>query len=233
MAEGKGACDGDRATGTDPHRRAARGSRAQRVADGAGPRTPSRGARRSTDAVSLAPDYAGPLIGWRTWAAVEEGGGLMLRSTVYKSRWPPGQRLGAACAYRARFGVVGRVVPIEAHEAPGEGCTCGIYAARSPELALRYLGRIGLIRGDKAALIGQVALWGRVIEYEHGWRGALAYPRRLYLLAARPSRRGRDAHELALALAGYAVPVEVVEARTMEALLSALVAGEDVFSSAT
>jgi len=182
--------------------------------------------------VSLAPDYAGPLIGWRTWAAVEEGGGLMLRSTVYKSRWPPGQRLGAACAYRARFGVIGRVVPIEAHEAPGEGCTCGIYAARGPELALRYLGRFGLLRGDKARLIGQVALWGRVIEYEHGWRAALAYPKRLYLLRARGSRRGQDAHELAVALAGYAVPVEVVEARTMEALLSAVVAGEDVFSSA-
>ena len=183
--------------------------------------------------MSLAPDYADPLIGWRTWAAVEEGDGLMLRSTVYPSRWPTGQPLVAACAHRARFGVVGRVVPIEAHEAPGEGCTCGIYAARSLELALRYLGRFRLLRGDKAALIGQVALWGRVIEYEHGWRGALAYPRRLYLLRPRPSRRGRDAHELALALAGYAVPVEVVEARTMGALLSALVAAEGVFSSAT
>jgi hypothetical protein len=233
VADGKGARDGARAAGTDPHRRAARRSRAQRVAAGAGPRTNSRGARHCTDAVSLAPDYAGPLIGWRTWAVVEEAGGLMLRSTVYPSRWPPGQRLVAACANSARFGVVGRVPPIEAHEAPSEGCGCGIYAARSPELALRYLGRVGLLRGDKAALIGQVALWGRVIEYEHGWRGALAYPKRLYLPRARPSRRGRNAHELALALAGYAVPVEVVEERTMGALLSALVAAEDVVSSAT
>ena len=155
MADGKGARDGDRATDTDPHRRAARGSRAQRVADGAGPRTNSRGARRSTGAVSLAPDYADPLIGWRTWAAFEEGGGLMLRSTVYRAAGPRGRQLGAACAYRARFGVIGRVVPIEAHEAPGEGCTCGIYAARSPELALRYLGRVGLLRGDKAASSGR------------------------------------------------------------------------------
>ncbi len=174
--------------------------------------------------MSLAPDYAEPVLGWRAWAAAEVEGALVLRSLVFPSRWPPGQRLVAACANRARFGVIGRVLPIEAHEAPGEGCGCGIYAARSPGLALRYLGRVGLIRGDKAALIGQVALWGRVIEYEHGWRGALAYPGRLYLLRARPSRRGRDAHELARALAGYGVPVEVVEACTTEVLLARLTA---------
>jgi len=224
VADRKGARDEDRSTGADPHRRAARRSRAPRGAGGAAPGTNFRGALRSTDALSLAPDYAGALIGWRTWAAVEEGGGLMLRSRVYPSRWPPGQHLVAACANRARFGVVGRVLPIEAHEAPGEGCGCGIYAARSPELALRYLGRVGLIRGDKAALIGQVALWGRVIEYEHGWRGALAYPRRLYVLRARPSRRGPDAHQLARAPAGYGVPVEVVEACTVGALLARLTA---------
>ncbi len=174
--------------------------------------------------MSLAPDFAEPVLGWRAWAAAEVEGALVLRSLVFPSRWPPGQRLVAACANRARFGVIGRVLPIEAHEAPGGGCGCGIYAARSPELALRYLGRVGLIRGDKAALIGQVALWGRVIEYEHGWRGALAYPGRLYLLRVPPSRRGRDAQQLAGALTGYGVPVEVVEACTTEALLARLTA---------
>ena len=167
-----------------------------------------------------APDLAAAVVGWRVWAASQERDELVLRSVVYPSRWPAGERFEAVCGNRARFGVIGRVLPIAAHEAPGEDCGCGIYAARTPDIALRYLGRLGLIRGARAALIGQVSLWGRVIECESGWRASYAYPSCLFLLRARPSRRGRDAHQLALGLAAYRVPVEVVEARTMGALLA-------------
>ncbi len=31
-------------------------------------------------------------------------------------------------------------------------------------------------------MLGTVALWGRIIEHEHGFRAALAYPQRLRLL---------------------------------------------------
>jgi hypothetical protein len=162
--------------------------------------------------MSATPDLAEPILGWRAWSARTELDALILHSPVFPCRWPSGRRLAATCANRARFGVIGRVPPIEAHEAPGEDCGCGIYAARSPERALRYAGGLRPVRGTRAVLVGEVALWGRVIECEHGWRGALAYPRRLFLL------RGRDPHALCRALAGYGVPVETMNG-TMAAAL--------------
>jgi len=176
--------------------------------------------------MSVVPDYAAPLIGWRTWAAVEEGGGLTLRSVVYESRWPPRERLVAVCGRRPHWRLLARWRRVQPHEAPDERCECGIYAACAPDLALSFLFRLGLIRGVRSALIGRVALWGRVIECERGWRATFAYPTQLYVLRAPASRRQRpDARGLARDLAVYGVPVQVVEACTMEALVGDL-AGE-------
>jgi len=177
--------------------------------------------------MSVAPDYAAPLVGWRIWAAVEEEGGLRLRSVTFKSRWPPREHLDAVCRQLPRSRLLARVFGVQPHEAPEAGCECGIYAARAPDLALPYLGRLELMRGVKAALIGRVALWGRVIECERGWRGAFAYPSHLYLLRARLSRRERPhARALADELAVYGVPVGVLEASALETLLADLAAEE-------
>ena len=156
--------------------------------------------------MSAAPDYAEPLIGWRTWAGVEEDGDLTLRSIVYDSRWTPGRRLEAACAHRARSRLLARLLRTEAHEAPGEGCECGIYAARAPDLILPYLDRHALLRWARSAVVGRVALWGRVIECERGWRGTFAYPTRLYVLRAALTSRDEDADALADRLGVYGVP---------------------------
>ncbi len=169
--------------------------------------------------MSAAPDYAEPLIGWRTWAGVEEDGDLTLRSIVFDSRWSPRERLEAVCAHRARSRLLARLLRTEAHEAPGEGCECGIYAARAPDLILPYLDRHALLRWARSAVVGRVALWGRVIECERGWRGAFAYPTRLYVLRAAVAARDEDADALAARLGVYGVPVEVIGARTKGALL--------------
>jgi len=152
--------------------------------------------------VSVAPDYAAPLIGWRAWAAVEEKGAIMLRSVMFETRWPPRERLEAACVNWPRSGLLARLLRIEPHEAPDEGCECGIYATHAADLALPYLDRSVFLPRARSALIGRVALWGRVIECERGWRGAFAYPTHLYLLSAAPTRRQQaDAHSLAGRLA--------------------------------
>jgi hypothetical protein len=39
-----------------------------------------------------------------------------------------------------------------------------------------------LRRTRDPAVLGTVALWGRIVEHEHGFRAALAYPQRLRLL---------------------------------------------------
>jgi hypothetical protein len=80
--------------------------------------------------------------------------------------WEPRRELVAECEH--------------GHVAPELACGCGIYAAREPEEALRYaLGR------DEPHVVGRVlglvALWGRVVEGEHGWRAQRAYPYELEL----------------------------------------------------
>ena len=75
--------------------------------------------------------------------------------------WEPGRPLAAACPH--------------GHPAPALECACGIYATRKPEAALVYLtGRDE--PGVVGRVLGRVALWGLVVEGEHGWRAELAYP---------------------------------------------------------
>ena len=64
-----------------------------------------------------------------------------------------------------------RVAPF--HRAPAPECRCGLHA--SPTLDV-------LRRTRCPAVLGRVALWGRVIEHEHGYRARFAYPQRLRLI---------------------------------------------------
>jgi hypothetical protein len=110
-----------------------------------------------------APDYAEALIGWRVWCVVETRGGVRLASVIKDELWPLADELVARCHEDG------------AHEAPHEECTCGIYAARDPAAVWTYL------RGRDQPptlrrVLGRVALWGRVVEHEHGWRASHAFP---------------------------------------------------------
>jgi hypothetical protein len=51
--------------------------------------------------------------------------------------------------------------------APGPDDDAGVYAVKRREHPFQY-------RGD--AVLGEVGLWGRVIEHEHGFRAEYAYP---------------------------------------------------------
>ena len=62
----------------------------------------------------------------------------------------------------------------DAHDAPQSTCTCGVYAAKS----LDHLRKIGL---DRFGVLGEVNLWGPVIEHELGCRARFAYPKTLFL----------------------------------------------------
>ena len=56
------------------------------------------------------------------------------------------------------------------HEAPHLGCTCGLHGTHELDL---------LRRTRCPAVLGRVALWGRVIEHELGFRARYGYPQRL------------------------------------------------------
>ncbi len=85
--------------------------------------------------------------------------------TQHEFEWPPGRVLKAVCVE------VG-------HPAPAERCNCGVYA--NPEL--EALRQHGLCLAPEAIVLGQVALWGKVVVDEPSYRGEFAYPARLSLV---------------------------------------------------
>ncbi len=139
---------------------------------------------------AAAPDLVTAVIGFRQWRLH----GVELWSLLAMDRW----RRGVQTAHCDR----------RDHDAPANGCTCGIYAWYAPPP-----------RGASAAtpdlVAGAVALWGQIELHAHGMRGqhamvvALALPyswgdkRRSILAAA-------DAFDVA------AVPARKLKAAALE-----------------
>jgi hypothetical protein len=119
---------------------------------------------------------AAPVIGWRVWIVTATTDGLRLGSVLHDQVWAPGTTALASC--QRHEGLFAE--PLPPHQTPSPVCGCGFHAARDPVDALSYLrGR------DETAticrLLGEVALWGRLVETGGGWRAAAAYPVRLYV----------------------------------------------------
>jgi hypothetical protein len=160
--------------------------------------------------VTFAPDLIEPIVGWRIWRISERHGETRLTSLVYRAEWPVRKALRARCAApRMGWGLLGR-----SHDAPSSNCGCGLHGARW-ELVSKEIKRNLLGRKPRFA-IGQVALWGTVVEAELGWRAEFAYPRRLYVPLRRRSKPLEE-FKLAAGLAAYGVSVELIEAPTVDA----------------
>ena len=103
--------------------------------------------------------------------------------------WKPGQVLSARCTGAG-------------HPAPDAGCECGIYGARD----LESLRQHGLCLAPDVIVLGQVALWGKVVVDEPSLRGEFAYPARLSLVVD-SLIDDTPAETLLEGLAAYRVPV--------------------------
>jgi hypothetical protein len=57
------------------------------------------------------------------------------------------------------------------HEAPQYDCQCGFYATKEPDEHW----------ATYSAAYGKVALWGRIVEHERGYRAQYAYPLELWV----------------------------------------------------
>jgi len=104
------------------------------------------------------------VLAWRTWtlAGSSDGSEVHLLPLFGQRRpWPVRGPAHASCARRGR------------HRVPGLDCTCGLYATHSLD-ALR--------RSRDPAVLGTVALWGRIVEHAAGFRAEYAYPQRLRLV---------------------------------------------------
>jgi hypothetical protein len=109
---------------------------------------------------------AEPVAAWRAWRLRRdgEGGKLRLQPAFRGSSWEPLQPVRAACARRRR------------HEAPKRRCTCGLYGFNDGS-------EVG-IGGTRLAVVGQVSMWGRVVEHDLGYRAEFAYPARMRLVCS-------------------------------------------------
>lgn len=107
---------------------------------------------------------ADPILAWRTWTLVGSPDGDEVRLLpLFGDRrpWPVRDPARATCTRRGR------------HAVPGLDCTCGWYATHGHE-TLRH--------SRDPAVLGTVALWGRIVEHELGFRAEFAYPQRLRLV---------------------------------------------------
>lgn len=159
----------------------------------------------------MAPDYAEPTIGWRIWDVVGETGDVRLSSLMYRTVWEPGREMAATCRRSLAF-LPWERLPL--HQPPAVDCWCGIYATAHLAGARAFL-TFPTTRPTGYRIVGRVALWGRVVEAEYGWRAAYGYPHELYIEPERRlSREGWRRRRLcpadvAEALADYDVPIHV------------------------
>jgi hypothetical protein len=137
-----------------------------------------------------------PVTGWRAWTVVETPAGLRLGSVLHDLVWPLGRPVVADC----RLDEDPFATAVAPHPVPGAACNCGFHAARDAADALSYArGRDE--PGTVCRILGEVTLWGHVLQTEAGWRASHAYPLRLYVPDA----------ELAAALAAYGVDISSLE----------------------
>jgi len=176
--------------------------------------------------VSRIPDRIEPVQGWRVWDVVLLDGTPRLCSLAFWSIWIPGRAAQATCRRAPLEGVVAGLPP---HEAPAEACRCGIYATAGLAETLAYSRDVRRRRDTIHRVVGRVSLWGTVIECEGGWRSSLGYPAALFVPGVRRRRRrvglaGADSpvEDIAVGLAAYGVPVELLDASDDRELLELL-----------
>lgn len=153
------------------------------------------------------PDRAGSaegtyIVGFRLWRPMRNADGrLRLRSTFVKVPWEPGANKAVhrpgGTSTRAMF----REDKYGPHDAPAPGCSCGLYAMHTPELAEPRT--IGLLAKDLEDdfVLGAVLAWGEIEVHASGFRAEYAMP----LMLARPPGPGVETVEK-LALY-YSIPI--------------------------
>jgi hypothetical protein len=124
--------------------------------------------------------FTEPIEGWRLWVLRRRRSGELVLTPAGMGTgvWPTGEPIHATCRVRPPIATVARGL-IGLHRSPDPRCTCGVYASASLHALIDATPSF-----PAAPVIGTVAMWGRVVEHERGWRAEYAYPSRLRLVCA-------------------------------------------------
>jgi hypothetical protein len=141
---------------------------------------------------AFVPDFMEVQIGWRAWGIdtnVPPGEFPYLKSVSHSTVWIPGEAVEAECG--------------SCDEIPGERHGCGLYSAKTFEhLQSMHYHYYDAERGQQYSVVGEVSVWGKVVEGTSGWRSQYGYPRQLWV----PFEAWRFAKPLREA---YMVPVRL------------------------
>lgn len=123
------------------------------------------------------PDAITPIRGYRTWRAGPAGG--LLAVGIGPVPWST--EMQAECRHHTRR--------LRHHHAPVADCSCGIYACNSLQA---LINERDLCRFKTKPIVGEVDLWGKIIEHQDGYRaeyarivGVYRTNRRSFIVAAR------------------------------------------------
>lgn len=107
---------------------------------------------------------AGEIIGWRAWQLTSDG---ILRSMVMDTPWLPGQPLASEEVFASHG---------------------GIHSFKSIEQAQEEYGCYAF--GRRKVALGEVALWGEVIEHSKGYRAEYAAVHSIKKIIGGSNKRG-------------------------------------------
>jgi hypothetical protein len=157
-----------------------------------------------------------PILAWRCWRLGERRGKYRLLSITYPIAWRPLRPLRAHCVLRFKSGGLyantgGGSLKDEDHgPAPERRHNCGIYGVKTPKQVDNWSNE----KQGFVSVVGVVALWGRVLLHDGGYKAECAYPKALFPVVEQPKPAGapltmpmNDVLEL---LSVYEVPVSPV-----------------------
>ncbi len=130
--------------------------------------------------------YILPVVGYRGWV-LREG---KLSSCVVDNCWIPRKANVAQCGgyehvkfwgpYKIQSGPKliqfgPKLIPHASYVAPLAECGCGFYAFKTLPYLVKWLEH-----REPNLVVGEVYLWGKIVDCQYGYRGQYAYPKRFY-----------------------------------------------------
>jgi hypothetical protein len=118
------------------------------------------------------PDRIEPITAWRAWKV----SGTKLHALGMSGCWEPKKIMSASCQKGGSYDPCIGYYTLIQHESPQRDCSCGIWAFKTLD------NLVSAVQGSyQTRVLGQVSLWGRVIETENGYRAQFGYPKELWL----------------------------------------------------